>query len=111
MLSKVLKRCVHIHSYHHLEPLIYDLQHGFVRDKSSTTQLLEVYDDILESVASGEEVDAIFLDLSKAFNKVPHNLLSNKLENYGIRGPLLSWFRSDLSDRQERVVLHGVCSD
>ena len=39
------------------------------------------------------------------------NLLLNKVENYGIRGPLLSWFRSYLSDRKQRVVLQGVCSD
>ena len=61
--------------------------------------------NILESVASGKEVDAIYLDLSKAFDKVPHNLLLNKLEKYGIRGPLLSWFRSYLYDRKQRVVL------
>ena len=82
-----------------------------MRSKSTTTHLLEVYNNILQSVASGKEVDAIFLDLSKAFDKVPHNLLLNKLEKYGIRGPLLSWFRSYLYDRKQRVVLQGVCSD
>jgi hypothetical protein len=81
-----------------------------MRGKSTTTQLLEVYHDILEHVASGKEVDDIFLDLSKAFDKVPHNLLLKKLENSGIGGPLLAWFRSYLID-QQRVVLHGVCSD
>ena len=111
VLSKVLERRVHTHSYQHLEPLIYNLQHGFMRGKSTTTQLLEVYNNILESIASGKEVDAIFLDLSKAFDKVPHNLLLNKLEKYGIRGPILSWFRSYLYDRKQRVVLQGVCSD
>ncbi|CAB4042628.1 Hypothetical predicted protein [Paramuricea clavata] len=69
VLSKVLERCIHNHSYLHLAPLIYDRQHGFVRGKSTTTQLLEVYQDIMESVVSGEEVDAIYLDLSKAFDK------------------------------------------
>jgi hypothetical protein len=82
-----------------------------MRGKSTTTQLLEVYHDILEHVASGKEVDAIFLDLSKAFDKVPHNLLLKKLENSGIGGPLLAWFRSYLTDQQQCVVLHGVCSD
>ena len=111
VLSKVLERCVHSHSYYHLAPLIYKMQHGFMRGKSTTTQLLEVYHDILEHVASGKEVDAIFLDLSKAFDKVPHNLLVKKLENSGIGGPLLAWFRSYLTDQQQCVVLHGVCSD
>ncbi|CAB4022590.1 Hypothetical predicted protein, partial [Paramuricea clavata] len=110
-LSKVLERCVHNHSYQHLEPHIYQMQHGFIRGKSTTTQLLEVYHEILESVASGNEVDAIYLDFSKAFDKVPHHLLLRKLETLGIRGSLLSWFQSYLTDRQQRVVLHGVCSE
>jgi hypothetical protein len=55
------------------------MQHGFVRGKSTTTHLLEVYHEIKESVASGNEVDAIYLDFSKAFDKVPdHLLLSEK---------------------------------
>ncbi|CAB4002046.1 Hypothetical predicted protein, partial [Paramuricea clavata] len=111
VLSKVLERCVHFYSYHHLAPLIYEMQHGFVRGKSTTTQLLEVYHDILESVASGKKVDVIYLDLSKAFDKVPHSLLLHKLENYGIGGSLHSWFQSYLTNRQQRFVLHGVCSD
>ena len=90
VLSKVLERCIHNHSYQHLAPLIYDRQHGFVKGKSTTTQLLEVYQDIMESVVSSKEVDAIYLDLSKAFDKVPHNLLLQKLENSGISGSLLS---------------------
>ncbi|CAB4005771.1 Hypothetical predicted protein, partial [Paramuricea clavata] len=87
------------------------MQHGFIRGKSTTTQLLGVYHEILESVASGNEVDAIYLDFSKAFDKVPHHLLLRKLETLGIRGSLLSWFQSYITDRQQRVVLHGVCSD
>ncbi len=70
-----------------------------------------MYHDILEHVASGKEVDAIYLDLSKAFDKVPHNLLLKKLVNSGIGGPLLAWFQSYLTDTKQRVVLHGVCSD
>ena len=111
VLSKVLERCVHGHSYHHLAPLMYKMQHGFMRGKSTTTQLLEVYHNILENVAGGKEVDVIYLDLTKAFDKVPHNTLLKKLESSSIRGPLLSWFHSYLTDRQQRVVLNGICSD
>ena len=110
-LSKVLERCVHNHSYQHLEPHMYHMQHGFIRGKSTTTQLLEVYHKILESIASGNEVDAIYLDFSKAFDKVPHRLLLTKLETLGVTGSLLSWFESYLTDRQQRVVINGVCSE
>ena len=82
-----------------------------MRGKSTTTQLLDVYHDVLDSVASGKQVDAIYLDLSKAFDKVPHHHLLSKLCDFGIRGTLLSWFQSYLSDRQQRVVLEGVYSE
>jgi hypothetical protein len=75
VLSKVLERCVFNHCYYHLSPLLYHLQHGFLRERSTVTQLLEVYHNIIETVASGREVDIIYLDLSKAFDKVPHSLL------------------------------------
>jgi hypothetical protein len=90
VLSKVLERCVFNHCYYHLSPLLYHLQHGFLRGRSTVTQLLEVYHNIIETVASGKEVDIIYLDLSKAFDKVPHSLLLLKLNSYGISRSLLS---------------------
>lgn len=75
------------------------------------TQLLSVYHDILDALASGKEVDAIHLDLSKAFDKVSHHLLITKLRSYGITGSLLQWFGSYLYGRYQRVVLEGECSD
>ena len=110
-LSKVLERCVHNHSYQHLEPHMYHMQHGFIRGKFTTTQLLEVYQKILESIANGDEVDAIQLDFSKAFDKVPHHLSLRKLETLGITGSLLSLFESYLTGRQQRVVINGVSSE
>ena len=76
VISKVLERFVFNHCYHHLSPSFYQFQHGFFKGKSTTTQLLEVYHDILDSVASGNEVDVIFLDLSKALvdNPPPPNI-------------------------------------
>ena len=51
--------------------------------------------------------DVIFLDLSKAFDSVPHERLLTKIHAYGIQGPLLSWLRSFLTNRYQRVVLRG----
>ena len=76
--------------------------------RSTETQLLETYHYILHSLANGKEVDVLYLDLSKAFDKVDHSLLLAKLEGYGISAPLLKWFRSHLADRSQRVVLEGV---
>ena len=110
-LSKVLERCVFNHCYQHLGPIITHIQHGFLKNRSTITQLLEVYHYILDSVAGGTEVDTIYLDLTKAFDTVPHNLMLMKLENYGVNGSLLAWFTSYLSGRQQRVVVDGFYSD
>ena len=56
------------------------------------------------------QADAILLDFSKAFDKVPHYRLCEKLAFYGIRGPLLNWIRSFLTNRTQCVVLNGQYS-
>ena len=56
-------------------------------------------------------IDSIYLDFSKALDKVSHPLLLQKLEEFGFRGQLMSWFGSYLSDRKQRVVLEGQQSD
>ena len=52
-----------------------------------------------------------FLDLSKAFDCVPHKRLLLKLNRHGIDGPLLQWFKHFLTNRMQRVVIRGKCSD
>lgn len=68
MLSKVLERCVYSHCFLQLEKSLYYLQHGFFKGKSTVTQLLEVYNDILGKLTSGNEVHVVHLDLYKAFH-------------------------------------------
>ena len=62
-------------------------------------------------VAGGQEIDVIHLDLSKAIDKVPHNLLLTKLHRHGISGTALRWFEGYLSNRQQRVIREGTFSD
>ena len=57
------------------------------------------------------EVRGNFLDISKAFDKIWHEVLLNKLKSLGISGNLLNLFRSFLNDRQQRVVLYGQLSN
>ena len=68
-------------------------QHGFVKDKSCLTNLLETMDCIISILESGAPVDLIYLDFSKAFARVPHFRLLSKLENLGLKGKLLNVVR------------------
>ncbi|MES9881396.1 MAG: reverse transcriptase domain-containing protein [Sedimenticola sp.] len=86
-------------------------QHGFMKGKSCTTQLLEFLEDISEAIDNGDDVDVIYLDFCKAFDKVPHNRLLVKLHSYGITGKVYSWIKEFLSDRTQRVVINGKKSE
>ena len=60
-----------------------------------------------KSVIKGEQVDIVYLDFEKTFDKVPHDLLIEELQSFGIYGNLLKWINSYLTNRQQRVVLEG----
>ena len=93
------------------EEIIRPSQHGFMPNRSCTTNLLEFLELATKSVDEGEPFDVIFLDFAKAFDKVPHLPLLAKLEAAGVGGRLLQWIRAWLKDRQQRVVLNGAESD
>ena len=71
------------------------------------TQLLSHIERIYECLNKDVEVDVIYLDFAKAFDKVDHQVLLAKLERYGISGHALSWLREFLLDRKQAVVVEG----
>ena len=85
--------------------LIQDSQHGFRRGRSCLTNLLIFLDKVTRDVDEGRDVDAIYLDFAKAFDKVPHQRLLVKLRNLGIDGSLLGWIGDWLDGRRQRVCI------
>ena len=81
------------------------LQFGFLKGKSTTAQLLQVLHNIGEKLDKRVQVDAIYLDFAKAFDRVNHKLLLKKIHRFGICGTLLSWFEDYLTDRVQRVTV------
>ncbi|MES9881006.1 MAG: reverse transcriptase domain-containing protein, partial [Sedimenticola sp.] len=86
-------------------------QHGFRSGFSCTTQLLEVMEDWVDALNSNEDIDVIFLDFARAFDKISHKLLLLKLHGYGVRGNVLKWVASFLHNRKQRVAVRGSYSD
>ena len=93
----------------HLEgnKLITQCQHGFVSGKSCSTQLIECLDIWTEILDNHGQVDIIYLDYAKAFDKVPHERLIKKLEGYGIGGNILNWTHDFLRNRRQKVAVNG----
>ena len=93
--------------------LITKHQSGFRPGDSCGNQLLSLTHEIHKAFHDKNclEVRAVFLDMSKAFDKVWHEGLLYKLQQNGIDGKLLSLFSNYLSNRKQRVVLNGMASE
>ena len=111
VFERVVRRALVSHlDNHHLLP---DGQHGFRAMRSTLTQLLSYWDKMLDKVETGGGVDAIYLDFSKAFDKVEHGVLLHKLKECGVRGRVGCWIAAflDSSSRQQAVVVDGQISE
>ena len=94
-----------------IEPYLSPSQHGFRRYRSFVTQLLQYVHNLATSLDAGEQIDNIYLDTEKAFDRVPHEKLLYKLEYLGFRNPLLHWISDYLTNRPHRVSIDGISSD
>ena len=111
-ISKVMEKCVFIAVYQHLKDnhLITPYQSGFQPGDNTVNQLIDIYDTICQSLDDGKEVRAVFCDIQKAFDRVWHKGLLEKLKGYGIQGDLHKWFQDYLTNRRQCVVLDGCKS-
>ena len=85
-------------------------QHGFRPGFSTTTQLSLFSHDLSSVLDSRSQVDVVFLDFSKAFDKVPHSKLIYKLSKLDLNPQIVNWIRSYLSNRSQYVEIHNVKS-
>ena len=110
---KLLEHVIHSHVINHLEEqqILTDSQHGFRKKRSCETQLLITVNQFAKSLNNSEQVDAILLDFSKAFDKVCHRKLLMKLEHYGVNGNILGWIEDFLHGRTQNVVVRGTNSE
>ena len=113
-ISKLIERVVHsrINSYLDENDLQTSTQFGYKKHHSCETLLLKLIDDILVAVDRKLGVVLLIVDLSAAFDSVDHQLLFNILEyKYRITGSALSWLKSFLCGRTQRVKIGNSLSD
>ena len=110
ILSKGLERGVHTRVYNHVEDLLHPDQHAFRKLRSCVTQLVRHVHSLAETLDSGGQTDVIYLDMAKAFDRVPHEKLFYKLEMLGLRNPLLAWIKDYLTNTRHRVIIEGTAS-
>ena len=106
---KIFERIVRKNLVEYLEKnnLFSSKQHGFRKGRSCLTQLLQHMDYLLENFLDNSETDVIYLDYAKAFDKVDHSILLNKIKAYGISGKLYEWIKQFLCGRTQTVVVDG----
>lgn len=109
--SKIIEKIICKHIFNGISSKISVHQHGFIRGRSTSTNLSSFLDAIGGPVESRGQVDVIYFDYQKAFDKMPHYLLIQKLYNYGFSQQLVQWISSYITNRGFAVRFSGHTSD
>ena len=112
LVMKVFEKCLHRQIYWNCRDKITDAQHGFLPERSCTTQMLNYIDRLALGLNSKNKTDVIYFDFAKAFDSVNHDVMLDKLKKqYNINGFLLRFIREYLRGRKQQVVVDGKLSD
>ena len=113
VFSKILERIMHVRLVNYFEKykILYDLQFGFRKGHSTQLALSYLINKLVSSYENNNYVLGLFLDFSKAFDMVNHDILLHKLEYYGVRGIGLKWMKNYLNNRYQYVYYNGVKSE
>ena len=113
VIGKVMERVVkgNLTNFIERNNLISNSQHGFRAGRSPQTNLIEFMNVTTKWLDDEERFDVIYLDFSKAFDKVCHSRLMVKLEEVGVTGKVLDWLGDWLKGRKQRVKVEDDFSE
>ena len=111
-LIKIFEKIIRKAIINHLaaNDLLPSNQHGFLQGRSTLSQLISQVETILRALEVGNDVDSIYLDFAKAFDKVDHSILCRKLKEKRIGGPVGIWLHNFLTNRTQQVSANGAIS-
>ena len=100
-----------VYSYFQDNNLLYNKQFGFRNSHSTEHAILELTDEVINSFSNDSYVLGIFIDLSKAFDTVNHEILLEKLKSYGMIGLGLKWLKRYLCNREQFIKVDDYQTD
>ena len=106
--EKVVKK--HIVEFLESRNLYNPSQHGFRTGRSTMTQLISYYEELLRGLEEGKNIDAVYLDFSKAFDKCCHQVLLERVRQHRISGKIGVFLHGFLTNRKQTVVVDGMKS-
>lgn len=109
--AKVFEQILYKYIYNQVASILTPHQHGFVKSKSTVTNLLILTNFIADNNKSGKQTDVFYLDMSKAFDRIRHSDIIKALLKYGIPANICRWFVSYLQNRQQYVEYDGFQSE
>ena len=109
VFGKILEKLVTQTLYQSVKHHISENQHGFMKFRSVDTNMLTFSDYLLRAMDNGFQIDVVYTDFSKAFDKINHDLLISKLLEVGVHGSLLRWIDSYVRNRSQAVCIKGYC--
>lgn len=112
VICKVMESIIrdHVLKYFLVNDFFSNKQFGFLKGRSTVLQLLNIIDEWTLSLDLGGQIDCIYMDFEKAFDKVPHRRLISKLLSYGINSNIIAWILDFLDKRQFRVIVNDKFS-
>lgn len=110
LFAKILEKVIYKQLYGALKHSLSSQQHGFLKGRSTTSNLIVCSEYLTLHMSKPSQVDVIYTDYNKCFDRIDHTVLLRKLQSVGIRGNLYRWFTSYVRNRCQTVVLSGYTS-
>ena len=109
LLTKILEKTVYTQLSHYLtENMLLDIrQNAFRKLHSTETTVLSLFDDLYNSLDTGQPIQLILLDLSSAFDTLRHDILLERLRNIGIQDITMEWFSNFIKDRNYSIKIRN----